>query len=391
VNILQVLTYVSPTGDFGGPVRVAANQATELRRRGHEVRLLAGAKGYDRLPDHWEGTPATVCAIHRVLPGAGASGVASPMLLARARRPLEWADVVHVNFGRDLVTMPIAAIARAMRKPLVLQTHGMIDASSRLLARPLDVVLTRPLLSSADAVLFLTDAERQDLEQVFGGPLDRASRLPNGIAAPIAVDGVRDPKLVLFAARLHEQKRPEVFVDLAVEVLRAIPDARFVMIGPDGGSAPSVRRRISERRLGDRISCLGPMEHGLLLEWFARAAVYVLPSIYEPFGMTALEAMSVGTPVVVSDTCGLAPDVRRTGAGIVTRPDPDSLGRAVVDLLRDPERRVAAGAAGVRVAAEEFSIGAVVDRLESVYLSVTPSKTETPAAGVIQSAETTVD
>lgn len=374
MNILQVLTYVSPTGDFGGPVRVAANQAAELRRRGHEVRLLAGAKGYDRLPEHWESTPVTVCTVHQVLPGAGASGLASPMLVARARRPLEWADVVHVNLGRDLVTMPIAALARAMRKPLVLQTHGMIDASSRFLARPLDAILTRPLLSSADAVFFLTDAERQDLEQVFGGPLDRALRLPNGIAAPTAVDGVKDQRLVLFAARMHEQKRPDVFVDLAAEVLRAIPDARFVMIGPDGGSVPSVRRRISDRQLGDRISYLGPMEHDLLLQWFARAAVYVLPSIYEPFGMTALEAMSVGTPVVVSDTCGLAADVQRTGAGIVTRPDPDSLGRAVVDLLRDPERRVAAGAAGVRTAVEEFSIGPVVDRLESVYFSAGRSK-----------------
>jgi glycosyltransferase involved in cell wall biosynthesis len=369
MNILQVLTYVSPTGDFGGPVRVAANQAAELRRRGHAVRLLAGAKGYDRLPGHWESTPATLGAVHQVLPGTGASGLASPRLATRVRRPLEWADVVHVNLGRDLVTMPVAAVARAMRKPLVLQTHGMIDASSRFLARPLDAVLTRPLLAAADAVLFLTDAERQDLEQVVGGPLDRARRLPNGIAAPTAVRSGRDGKLVLFAARLHEQKRPEVFVDLAAEVLRAMPDVRFVMIGPDGGSAPSVRRRIVDRRLGDRIRYLGPLEHDQLLQWFARAAVYVLPSIYEPFGMTALEAMSVGTPVVVSDTCGLAPDVRRTGAGIVTRPDPASLGRAVLDLLGDSGRRAAAGAAGVRTAREEFSIEAVVDRLESVYSS----------------------
>lgn len=370
MKIVQVLPYVSPTGDFGGPVRVAANQAGELRRRGHEVHLLAGARGYERLPRAWEGTPATLGAVRQLVPGAGISGLASPGLLARARARLRWADVVHVNLGRDLVTMPIAALASAMRKPLVLQTHGMIDRSDRLLARPLDAVLTRRLLSSADAVFFLTDAERDDLQAVTGHVLPRASRLPNGIQSPPVPKDERDDRLVLFAARLHEQKRPEVFVDMAEQVLSRVPEARFVMIGPDGGRLASVRDRIEDRRLSHRVACLGPMDHSLLLQWFARAAVYVLPSVYEPFGMTALEAMAAGTPVVVSDTCGLAPDVDRTGAGRVTAPDAAALGHAVTELLLDPTEREVAGAAGVRVARDSFSIESIVDQLESTYQAV---------------------
>jgi hypothetical protein len=178
VNILQVLTYVSPTFDFGGPLRVAVNQAAELRRRGHQVHLLAGARGYRRLPTDVEGTPATLRKVRGVVPGAGVSGLANPVLLARASRLLGWADVTHVNLPRDLVAMPVAALAHARRKPLVLQTHGMLDSSDRVLAGPLDALLTRRLLTGAGSVLFLTDAERANLEAVAGRRLDRACRLP---------------------------------------------------------------------------------------------------------------------------------------------------------------------------------------------------------------------
>jgi glycosyltransferase involved in cell wall biosynthesis len=370
VKVLQVLTYVSRTADFGGPLRVAVNQAEELRRRGHQVRLLAGARGYRRLPTDVDGTPATLARVHGVVPGGGVSGLANPLLLARAWRLMDWADLVHVNLPRDLVAMPVAALARSRHKPLVLQTHGMIDASDKLLARPLDALLTRRLLIGADAVLYLTGAERRDLETVAGQRLDHASRLPNGIPAAAPVEATRDDRLVLFAARLHEQKRPEIFVEAAAEVLREVDTARFVMIGPNGGRLKSVRRRIRELDLGNRVAYLGPLDNGALLRWFGTAAVYVLPSVYEPFGMTALEAMSVGTPVVVTGSCGLAPEIERAGAGAVVAPDARSLADATVRLLRDGDLRAAAGAAGRRTAQESFSISAVVDRLEVVYRSV---------------------
>ena len=86
--------------------------------------------------------------------------------------------------------------------------------------------------------------------------------------------------------------------------------------------------------------------------------------------MTVLEAMSVGTPVVVTNSCGLAADVEQAGAGAVVAPDVRSLAGATVRLLRDGDLREAAGAAGRLLAGERFGIGAVVDRLEAVYRSL---------------------
>lgn len=371
MRVLHVLTYVSPNMDFGGPVRVAVNLGAELRRRGHEVVIAAGARGYSgKPPQTIDDVPAVVGPVHQIIPRAGVNGLASPALSSRIAAEVDSADIVHVHFVRDLVAMPAALAAVRKRKPFVLQCHGMIDSSDRLLARPLDAVLTRPLLNRAAAVFYLTDRERTDIEQVAGRRLARAHRLPNGIppvqTPPTAVPEA-DDRLVLFAARVHPQKRPEVFVDAAALIANDIPDAHFVIVGPDGGSLGLVRERIRVLGLDDRVHYAGPASRSDIMTWFRRSAVYVLPSVYEPFGMTALEAMSVGTPVVVTTSCGLARDVAETGAGAAVASDPESIAAAVSQLLRDPSARSAAGAAGRAVASGRYGIAAVVDRLEYFY------------------------
>lgn len=380
MRIVQVLTYVSPDNDFGGPVRVAVNQCTELRRRGHAVRLVAGAVGWPSLPAAYEGVPATLARVRPLLPGADVSGLAGPRVLPRLWPLLGRADVVHVHFVRDLVALPAAVTARLRGRPLVLQTHGMVDPSDRPLARPLDALATRRLLTRAGAVLHLTPAERADLERVARRPLPNARLMPNGMPPAPAVAARRDPRLVLFAARVHEQKRPEVFVRAAALVAAEVDGVHFAIAGPDGGRLDATLKLAAELGIADRLTSLGPLPHAELMGWFPRAAVYVLPSVYEPFGMTALEAMAVGTPVVVTPTCGLAPDVASSGAGAVAGPDPEGIAAAVVRLLRSPGRRAAAGAAGPRVAYGKFGIEAVVDELERVYREVRVARRARPSA-----------
>jgi glycosyltransferase involved in cell wall biosynthesis len=99
----------------------------------------------------------------------------------------------------------------------------------------------------------------------------------------------------------------------------------------------------------------------------SRAAVHVLPSVNEPFPMTVLEAMSVGTPVVVTNECGLADIVGRTGAGIACAPDATSLADALRVLLADPARRAEAGVAGRQAVEQTLAMSPVIDRLEDIY------------------------
>jgi glycosyltransferase involved in cell wall biosynthesis len=99
----------------------------------------------------------------------------------------------------------------------------------------------------------------------------------------------------------------------------------------------------------------------------ANAAVYVLPSVEEPYPMTVLEAMSHGCPVVVTDSCGLAPLVARSGSGIVTSPGSQAVGAAVEELLADPQRRRAMGQAAQRTVHNQLNMKVVTQTLLSAY------------------------
>ncbi|NED65937.1 glycosyltransferase, partial [Streptomyces sp. SID10244] len=122
---------------------------------------------------------------------------------------------------------------------------------------------------------------------------------------------------MLFLARLHRRKRPTVFVEAARSLLHEGIDAEFEIAGPDEGELDRVVEAVAAANMGDRIVIGGPVAPGEVPAHLARADVYVLPSVDEPFPMTALEAMSVGTPVIVTRTCGIAKLVTQSGAGAV--------------------------------------------------------------------------
>ncbi|WP_328927740.1 glycosyltransferase [Streptomyces sp. NBC_00190] len=366
MRVLHTVTLHSPTHAFGGPVRVALNLAKGLRARGHEARLLALGEGFDPWPTSVEGVPAKLFPARRLLP-LGFSGMTSSALLASAGRLVRDADVVHVHLARDLVTLPVALAALRAGRPLVLQTHGMVDPSGKLLAKVLDAVAVRRLLRGADAVLHLTPHERTGLDAVVGAPpLANTVRLVNGTPAQEERPAPSGPPRVLYSARLQARKRPVDFVDAAPAVLAAHPDAHFVVAGPDEGELAAVRARITALGLSSRFTVPGALSGGEVLAELRRAHVYVLPSVDEPFPMSVLEALAVGVPPVVTHSNGLARDIAAAGAGHAVDPGPAGVSAAVLSLL-DPAANAAASRAARKLAAESFSMDAVLDTLLPVY------------------------
>jgi glycosyltransferase involved in cell wall biosynthesis len=366
LGVLHVVTLHSPTHAFGGPVRVALNLSRGLRTRGHDARLLALGDGFcGPLPTEVDGVPARLFQARRLLP-LGFSGITSPALITAAGRLVREADVVHVHLARDLVTLPVALAALRAGKPLVLQTHGMVDPSDLLLAKALDALAVRRVLRRASAVLYLTSHERKGLEAVAGPPAPaNTARLVNGVPTQEPHRGPTGAPRILYAARLQARKRPQDFVAAVPEILRHHPEARFVVAGPDEGELASVQARIAELGVAEQVSCPGSLSSAEMLTELRAAHVYVLPAVDEPFPMSVLEALSVGTPVVVTHSNGLARDIAEAGAGRVVT-DGSGIGSAVRDLL-DPSAHEEASAAARKLATEAFSMEAVLDTLLAVY------------------------
>ena len=381
MRALHVVTLHTPTHDFGGPTRVALNLCGGLRAAGEQAALVALGDGFPAgpLPREVDGVPARLFPARHVLPRFEVSGITSPSMLAGAPALLRSADVVHVHLMRDLVTLPMALLAARMGRPLVLQTHGMIDPTHNRVARAVDVLGLRWVLKRADAVLHLTDTERELTRAVVAPePMAPAYRLVNGVAPqpmrPPAPAG--RPPTVLYCARIQEGKRPQDFVGAMPTVLAKYPRARFVMAGPDTGAlADDMLALARSLGVGHALEYLGALDHAGVLERLRSSDVYVLPSVKDAFSVSVLESLSVGLPVVVTRTNGLAPDIAASGAGQLVDSAPDGpgnpdngarVGRAVLELL-DPAASAAASEAAWRLARDSFTLGAVVDTLRGLY------------------------
>jgi glycosyltransferase involved in cell wall biosynthesis len=368
MRILQVVTTVGHDGAFGGPVTVATNQSRALMALGHSVTLFSTSSGLPEGTSEWMGVPARLQKARRVLPGLGFSGITSFAGLRWLRDELDACDLVHVHLARDLVTLPAAWLAQHRRVPYVVQCHGMVDPSNRRLASILDSVATRRVLSGASAVLFLTATERAGLIDVAGQDLPMIE-LPNGVPAmevPERRHDVARPE-VIFCARLQARKRPDAFVEMARILHDRGIDARYRVCGPDEGMAGDVVRLVDALGLGGLVDVEGAVPPGEVPARLGRATVFVLPSVDEPFPMTILESLAVGTPVVTTSSNGLAPALAESGAGIVTDGTSEALADAVQGLLDDADAYGRVAAAGRRLAASRFSMDAVVHRLGTIY------------------------
>ncbi len=370
MRILQVVTLISPDGSYGGPARVALNQSAELIRRGHDVTLAAAARDYRVLPTELNGVPVRLFGAWAALPGTGFAGLYAPSLRTWFNRSAQGFDVVHVHLARGLVALPVAASARRRGIPYVVQTHGMMVPSRHPLAPMLDNLWTRRVLRGAGTVFFLTPQERKQLDAV-GGPDLPFDQLGNGVPEYSRASAPADPAEVLFVARIHSRKRPVAFIEMARRLLDAGIEARFTLIGPDAGAGTALRTALA----GDpRIVWEGTLAPTAVPDRMAAASVYVLPSVREPYPMTVLEAMSVGLPVIVTDDCGLAPLVARTGCGIVTEPGVPALAAAVQTVLANRSLARAMGERARAVVRTELGMHAIGEHLERAYSDILDSR-----------------
>jgi glycogen synthase len=237
----------------------------------------------------------------------------------------------------------------------------------------------RGMVLRADRVITCSEFMRRHVASVFRVPLPRITVIQNAIdprdLEPIAADlqGLRarfaapDERLVLMVGRLVYEKGFHVALDALEPVIRRLGNVRFVVAGT--GTA--------ERELKRQARRLGLARHGTFLGWigddmlhslYRIADLCIVPSIYEPFGLVALEAMASGCLCVVADTGGLREVVPGDGSVGHRFParDAERLGEIVAEVLRDDDARARAVAAA-REHVLQFDWGEVARETRDVY------------------------
>ncbi|WP_394550965.1 glycosyltransferase [Agromyces sp. MMS24-JH15] len=369
MRIIHVATLLTPTGAFGGPTNVALDTVSALRERGHDSVLVAAALGFgDKLPEMAAGAPVRLFHARQLAPTRGFTGIGAPGMVRWLRR--QDADIFHFHLGRDLVTMRAARSLTRQGRPVVVQTHGMLQPSSHPLGPFVDRHWTRPVLAAARRVFYLSDLDRDGIRAVSNDKL-ALSQLPNGIR-PIPPTEVGTPeRQLLFLARLHPNKRVMQFALACQQLASEFPDWKFCIVGPDDGDLRQLREFLQRldpitRAKIQYEGSLDPESSRLRMQ---RAAVYVAPAEREYSSLAVLEALSAGIPVVVSNT-GIALAIERAGAGIVTDGTIEGLTEALRFLMTDSKSRERMGRSAQRLVESDYTLESVTTQLIREYTSI---------------------
>ena len=281
------------------------------------------------------------------------------MTLARA--PLE-GRVVWLHCGPWVSTLRkflLGAIAKTRGATVLFHLHS--PTLSDYLAVPWKRALLGPLVRLADGVLVLTPWWQELIEEAIPELVGRVCTCPNPLNS-VLEDLAREPLeecsvhrsaeapvRILSLARLI----PEKGIDNVVKAL-ALLDPRFhLTVAGDGPHREALERLVAELGLCDRVEFLGWISGERKIEWLRSSDVYCLPSRYDSFGMTFIEAMASGLPVVALNREAIPDVVPNQVAGILLDTDsPSSLAGAIEEAY---QARVAMGLAGRRHVLKSFS------------------------------------
>lgn len=197
--------------------------------------------------------------------------------------------------------------------------------------------------------------------------------VPPGIDTEVFSPGLpreSDRPTILFLANIVRRKGIYTLIEAFDRVASESLDCRLEIAG-DGPELEAVRQRVAQSPHHSRVHFLGRVEREEIPEVIRRCDVYCLPSYGEPFGMTALEAMACGKPVVVTNAGGLAELVTDEGGRKAAVGNAMSLAEELLELLKSPNLRRIMGEANRRTAVSEYGWPRVIDRLEEVYRTVT--------------------
>jgi glycosyltransferase involved in cell wall biosynthesis len=282
----------------------------------------------------------------------------------------------------------LCALARALAADRVDVVHGFLDAANayaflagRMLRKPTVLSLRnellmvvgmraaalRAMLRRADAVVANSGAGKRFLVDTVGADGERVFHVPNIVepctAAPERRTG---PPLVGCVGRLVDQKRFDAALRAFPRVRAAVPEARLEIVG-DGPNRDALLAAARTLGVEDAVSFVGAVDDAA--SRMARMSCLVIPSAFEGLANTALEALSLGVPVVAAPVGDLATVVIEGRTGIlVSDVSPQPLADAVVRAVTDAELQARARTEGPRLVEARFSVAAALGVLVPLYL-----------------------
>lgn len=361
-----------------------------LAKRGHEVTVVtadlgfrdheASELGVTRCEWGWRSLRNGVETIYLSTFARYRALTINPAVVGFSRASLRRFDVVHSYGLYDLLGPAVSHFCRRQGIPYVVEPMGMYRPIIRNLElkRLYHRILGGRMVAGARFLIATSDQEKQELINA-GVEASRVVVRRNGIEGPDALPRrgefrnkwniAADAKLVLFLGRIVSKKSPDLLLEAFANWRakgRGCENSVLVFAGPEERDrfASDLRTLAAKLDLTSSVLFVGPLYDNEKWQAYRDADVFVLPSQNENFGNTAAESAVCGTPVIVTDRCGIAPLVRR--AGLVIRHDNVELEQALRAILEDQDFN-ALCRRGCFEMAESLSWEAPLDETERLY------------------------
>lgn len=391
MNVTHVVPYMHP--DAGGPPVVVDRLCRRLAARGHRIRVLttdalaSGEAG-------WEKAYADGGYRLDVYPAKGGAFAYSRAFAAAVRVAVAESDIVHLHTVWTYPTLRAAWTCRKLGVPYLVMPHGMLDPNSvgrkRVKKWLYMKLLEGPNLRRAAGLAYTHPEEERLARQTVSG-------LPRGWVVPLAADepptetreelakeffdrhlALAGTKVVLFLGRLHPKKGLNLLIPAFAELVRQRADTRLVLVGPgDPKYVAELNCRVASDGLGDRVVFLGPLAGREKWAALAAATLFALPSYQENFAITVVEAMSVGTPVLLSSRVNIWPEVESANAGVISELDKTKIADNMLKIACAAEFADTLGGNGRALVQRCYNWDRTADAAEIAYRNILTSTSPT--------------
>lgn len=291
-------------------------------------------------------------------------------------------DVVHVHEHRQTLSIIACYFARRYGIPYVVQAHGSVLPffQKEGLKNIFDKVFGFKILHGASKVFALTEVEKEQYLKM-GVEEDRIEIVPLGINieeySDLPEEGIfrekfnisKDDKLIIFIGRVHEIKGLDLLIDAFKELADSESDVKLAIVGPDDGYMDALNLRIAECDLSDKVIVTGPLYKREKQEALVDCDLFVMPSKYESFTTSGLEAMACGKPLVLTKNNHIH-DWVDGSVGLACDDDKMSLKDAMAEVLFDEELSKKFGMNGRRLIQEKYNWDMINEQILNIYESI---------------------
>jgi len=374
----------------GGAESYISTMAEAFVERGHRVSIIALGEGnlsngHVRLVQ--VAAPSWHWYLYRGLPFG--KSMAMPVREVEWSRRA-WSALMDLNSYDpvDIVetgeTMVLQQTAFGRKPPVVIRGHGNQLSIKRLSGKPIGLGdrLGRHFevagIRKARAITAVSAFQAREIARDLDLRQNSISVIPNPISESLLQCALTEPRTepenptVLYTGRIEYRKGTLDLLRSAALVGREFPNIKYLIAGARDNSIndETLEDTLNQGNVRSHVEFLGHVPWQQLAKWYRRASVFVMPSYYETFGISVIEAMAFGLPVVATNVGGLPEVVQDGVTGIlVPSKDPNALADAIVRLLRDPDLRKRLGNAGRERVLSEFRTDRIVEQTLKVYES----------------------